>query len=102
MLWSSFLYNFAKARGWAWQYPKETDGLLDSLIESTIAFLSLQATAGADALMLFDSWASAVPATQRDWLVINPTRDIVNGVRRNGYNQPIIGFPKGIKFFIML
>ena len=88
--------DFAKARGWAWQHPKELDGLLDSLIESTIAFLSLQADAGADALMLFDSWASAVPAAQRHWLVIEPTRKIVTGLREKGHFQPIIGFPKGI------
>ena len=46
--------------------------------------------------MLFDSWASAVPATQRKWLVIDPTRKIVDGVRKKGHKQPIIGFPKGI------
>ena len=88
--------DFAKARGWAWQYPKEMDGLLDSLIESTIAFLSLQAEAGADALMLFDSWAGAVAAAQRHWLVIEPIRKIVTGLRERGHFQPIIGFPKGI------
>ena len=88
--------DFAKIRSWAWQYPKEMDDLLDSLIKSTITFLSLQAEAGADALMLFDSWASAVPATQRHWLVIEPARKIVTGLREKGHFQPIIGFPKGI------
>ncbi len=88
--------NFAKARGWAWQYRKEVDALLDSLIESTLSFLTLQAQAGVDALMLFDSWASAVPASQRKWLVIDPVRKIVNGLRQRGHKQPIIGFPKGI------
>ena len=88
--------DFAKARGWAWQYRKETDALLDSLIESTVCFLTLQAEAGADVLMLFDSWASAVPAAQRRWLVIDPVRKIVEGLRKNGQKQPVIGFPKGI------
>jgi len=88
--------DFAKTRGWAWQYRKEVDALFDSLIESTISFLALQAEAGVDALMLFDSWASAVPAAQRQWLVIDPARKIVNGLRKKGYKQPVIGFPKGI------
>ena len=88
--------DFLTTRRWAWQYRKEIDALLDSLIESTICFLTLQAKAGADVLMLFDSWASAVPAAQRHWLVINPTRKIVEGLRKNGHKQPIIGFPKGI------
>ena len=88
--------DFAKTRGWAWQYKKEIDALLDSLIESTICFLTLQAEAGADVLMLFDSWASAVPAAQRRWLVIEPAQKIVEGLRKNGHKQPVIGFPKGI------
>ena len=88
--------DFIKTRGWAWQYQKEVNALLDSLIESTISFLTLQAEAGVDVLMLFDSWASAVPAAQRQWLVIEPTKKIVDGLRKNGHKQPIIGFPKGI------
>jgi len=88
--------DFAKTRGWAWQYRKEVDALLDSLIESTISFLVLQAEAGVDVLMLFDSWASAVPAAQRQWLVIDPARKIVDGLRKKGHKQPVIGFPKGI------
>ena len=88
--------DFAIAREWAWKYPKQMDALLGSLIESTISFLSLQASNGADALMLFDSWASAVPAAQRDWLVTQPARLIIEGLRKNGHKQPVIGFPKGI------
>ena len=64
-------------------------------MESTIAFLTLQAESGVDALMLFDSWASAVPATQRQDR-IDPAKQIVDGLRKKGHKQPIIGFPKGI------
>jgi uroporphyrinogen decarboxylase len=88
--------DFPKARQWAWQNAKALDGLLEILVDATISFLSLQAQSGAQTLMLFDSWASVVPATQRDWLITKPTNAIVAGVRKNGYNQPIIGFPKGI------
>ena len=88
--------DFLKARQWAWQNAKALDGLLDILVDATISFLSLQAQSGAQTLMLFDSWASAVPAAQRDWLVNKPTRAIVEGVRKNGHSHPIIGFPKGI------
>jgi uroporphyrinogen decarboxylase len=88
--------DFAIAREWAWKYPKQMDVLLSSLIESTISFLSLQASAGADALMLFDSWVSVLPAAQREWLVTQPARLIIEGLRRNGHKQPVIGFPKGI------
>ena len=88
--------DFAITREWAWKYPKQVDALLGSLIDSSISFLSLQGSAGADALMLFDSWASVVPAAQRNWLVTQPARLIIEGLRKNGHKQPIIGFPKGI------
>ena len=88
--------DFAKARLWAWQYKTALDRLLDILIDATVQFLTIQAKAGAEALMLFDSWAGAVPASQRDWLVIKPARSIVEKLRKNGIESPVIGFPKGI------
>ena len=87
--------DFQKARLWAWQEAKALEGLLEILVEATISFLCLQARSGAECLMLFDSWASAVPASQRDWLVVKPTAAIVRGIRKQGHKQPIIGFPKG-------
>jgi len=88
--------DFAKARLWAWQDKTALDGLLEILIDATVQFLTIQAKAGAEALMLFDSWAGAVPASQRDWLVIKPARNIVEKLRQNGVELPVIGFPKGI------
>jgi uroporphyrinogen decarboxylase len=88
--------DFAKARLWAWQDKTALDELLEILIDATVQFLTIQAKAGAEALMLFDSWAGAVPASQRDWLVINPARNIVEKLRQNGVDLPVIGFPKGI------
>ncbi len=88
--------DFAKARLWAWQDKTALDRLLDILIDATVQFLTIQAKAGAEALMLFDSWAGAVPASQRDWLVIKPARSIVEKLRKNGIELPVTGFPKGI------
>jgi len=88
--------DFATARLWAWKDKTALDGLLEILIDATVQFLTIQAKAGAEALMLFDSWAGAVPASQRDWLVIKPARNIVEKLRQNGVDLPVIGFPKGI------
>ena len=88
--------DFAKARLWAWEDKTTLDGLLEILIDATVQFLTIQAKAGAEALMLFDSWAGAVPASQRDWLVIKPARNIVEKLCQNGVDLPVIGFPKGI------
>ena len=88
--------DFADTRQWLWSHPKEFEALLDYVTEATIHFLMVQARAGADVLMLFDSWASAVPAERRDQIVIAPVRRIIEALRKQGITQPIIGFPKGI------
>ena len=46
--------------------------------------------------MRFDSWAGAVAAENRNWLITKHVNAIVQGVRKNGHQQPIIGFPKGL------
>ena len=59
------------------------------MIEATVRFLELQARAGVDALMLFDSWASAVPAHARDHVVFL-IKQIIDQLA-NGIRQPVIG-----------
>ncbi len=46
--------------------------------------------------MLFDSWASAVPAHARDHVVSDPVAQIIDQLARRGIRKPVIGFPKGI------
>ena len=88
--------DFAETKRWLWLNPKEFEALFDYMTQATINFLTIQARSGADVLMLFDSWASAVPAELRDQFVIEPVRRIVRALREQGNKQPIIGFPKGI------
>ena len=88
--------DFAETRQWLWSHPAEFERLLDFTTEATIKFLEIQARAGADVLMLFDSWASAVPAAHRQKIVISPIHKIITALRNRGYQQPVIGFPKGI------
>ena len=50
--------------------------------------------AGADAVQIFDSWASGLPPQRfADW-VVRPTRRIVDAVRRAKPGARIIGFPR--------
>ncbi len=88
--------DFNGAKQWLWSYPKEFAGLLDYVTQATSRFLALQAKMGADVLMLFDSWASIVPAEKREEIIIKPIYKIINDLRQQGFEQPIIGFPKGI------
>lgn len=68
--------------------------LMAKLEEATVAYLLAQAEAGAEALMLFDSWAGQLPpAAFRDW-VIAPARRIRDAVRAARPDIPMIGFPR--------
>ena len=79
-----------------WENDVRFDRLLDLVSLATADFLTLQAEAGADALMLFDSWASAVPSHIRKKVVIDPVNQITGIMRDRGIETPLIGFPKGI------
>ncbi|MGB1864376.1 MAG: uroporphyrinogen decarboxylase [Candidatus Puniceispirillum sp.] len=88
--------DFNTSRQMLWNDPAGFDRIMQIVTQATIEFLSLQAKAGANALMLFDSWASAVPAWHRDAIVNKPATTIIDSLRARGINQPVIGFPKGI------
>ncbi len=48
--------DFARAKALAWNDPKAMHQLLDVLARSVATYLSAQAAAGAQALMVFDTW----------------------------------------------
>jgi uroporphyrinogen decarboxylase len=68
--------------------------IIDLLTETTITYLSAQAEAGAETLMLFDSWAGILAPEQFRRYVINPTRRIVATLYAKHPHVPIIGFPR--------
>ena len=88
--------DYANTRNWLWGYQRETDRLLEVLVETISQSLISQAKAGANALMLFDSWASAVPSDLRPWIVERPVQAIIEKVRHAGVTLPFICFPRGI------
>jgi uroporphyrinogen decarboxylase len=83
------------ARQFGYQHPEELDGMLEALVEASAHYLAMQAKAGADALMLFDSWAEGVPEQAFERWITKPTTALVKRVRELGVTQPIIGFPRG-------
>ena len=86
--------DFHTARGMAFEDPALFGKLIRTLVESTTEYLLAQAEAGAEALMLFDSWAGMLPPSQfRRW-VIEPTATIVRALKRLHPSIPIIGFPR--------
>ena len=93
--------DFAKSRQWLWKDLDGFEHLLNRLVEDSIRLLTMKAESGADTLMVFDSWAGAVPWPLRDRFVTKPMRRITEGLKKNGVKAPIIGFPKGVGEFIL-
>jgi uroporphyrinogen decarboxylase len=55
-----------------------------------------QILAGADIIQLFDSWAGLINKRDLKDFCINPNKNIVNKIKKNFPNNPVICFPKGI------
>jgi uroporphyrinogen decarboxylase len=86
--------DFAHIRGMAYAQPALLQRLMDVLVEATIEYLSAQVVAGAEVLMLFDSWAGVLaPSLFRTHCVAPATR-IVSALRERHPNVPVIGFPR--------
>ena len=82
------------ARRWAYEDPKGFGKLIDILVEATSGYLNQQIFNGAEAIQLFDSWAGVLSESQfRRW-VIEPTIKIVQNIRKENPEIPIIGFPR--------
>ena len=86
------------ARTFAAREPQRMAALVDILVDAAIRHLVAQVRAGADALQIFDSWASALDETGFARWSIEPISRIVRGVREQAPGVPIIGFPRGAGF----
>ena len=86
--------DFATTRTLAYSEPAFFRLLVDQLVEATIAYLAAQLTAGADAVMLFDTWAGILPPAQFREHVLRPTATIVAALRAQFPGVRIIGFPR--------
>jgi uroporphyrinogen decarboxylase len=85
----------APARMLAYQQPQAFQKIIDALVENSIEYLVGQLDAGADALQIFDTWAGVLPPHEFARWSIEPTRRIVEGVRKRVADAKIIGFPRG-------
>jgi uroporphyrinogen decarboxylase len=86
--------DFFATRSMAREEPALLCALIDRLTETTIPWLAAQAEAGAEALMLFDSWAGLLPPALFRRFVIAPTARIVSALKERVPGVPLIGFPR--------
>lgn len=73
--------------------PAATKQLLKLIGDATRDYLLAQVAAGAQAIQIFDSWLGVVSVEDWDEFVLEPTRDLVQAVRKSGV--PVIYFPNG-------
>lgn len=88
--------EFWVARRLARENPALFGQLIDLLTEAVTRYLEAQVAAGAEVLQLFDSWAGVLPESERERWCVEPTRRIVEALRRRHPQVPVIAFPRGI------
>lgn len=83
------------ARRMMFEDPAGFEALIERVTVATIRYLARQIEAGAEVVMLFDSWAGVLtpPAFER-WAV-RPVRRIVGALAEAHPGVPVIGFPRG-------
>ncbi len=89
--------DFGKVKGLLYDDPKAMHLLLDKLAQSVTSYLNAQIAAGAQAVMVFDTWGGTLtPQTYRDFS-LNYMQQIVAGLKREnaGRRVPVILFTKG-------
>jgi uroporphyrinogen decarboxylase len=85
----------AATRLMAYRNPAFFGRLIDLLVDASVAYLGLQVAAGADVLMLFDSWAGSLPDDEFARWVVPPTKRLVAELKSRHPHIPVIGFPRG-------
>ncbi|MEO1273948.1 MAG: uroporphyrinogen decarboxylase [Pseudomonadota bacterium] len=82
------------ARQLMYSHQATFDGLMALLTEATGDYLCRQIDAGAEVVMLFDSWAGALPGPMFHRYATEPAQQIVAKVRAHAPGVPVIGFPR--------
>ncbi|QDH15141.1 uroporphyrinogen decarboxylase [Oecophyllibacter saccharovorans] len=86
--------DFAQTRRMMLQAPELYDRLINMLTRATIEMLRGQIEAGAEAVMLFDSWSGILPPEAFRRYVIAPTHQIREALKHSHPHIPVIGFPR--------
>jgi uroporphyrinogen decarboxylase len=86
--------DFAATRTMAYRDPALFAHLIDRLADATADYLEAQIEAGAEAVMLFDTWAGLLSPIRFRQFVIEPTCTIVRWLRQRFPSVPVIGFPR--------
>ncbi|MGD9841367.1 MAG: uroporphyrinogen decarboxylase [Steroidobacteraceae bacterium] len=89
--------DFARIKGMMYDDPKSLHALLQILAQVTTQYLNAQIAAGAQAVMIFDTWGSVLTPTHYREFSLRYMEQIVAGLTRNAEGRlvPRILFTKG-------
>ena len=92
--------QFTHSKRMLYSNPSTLKKLLAILCEELKNYLSMQVSAGANALMIFDSWAGALSPVAYLEFGWQPICEIVDFLRAKHPEIPLIVFPKGVGGFL--
>jgi len=89
--------NFARSKGLLFDQPEIMHALLAKLADAVTRYLNAQVAAGAQALMIFDTWGGVLTPHDYDAFSLAYMRRIVEGLTKeaDGRRVPVILFTKG-------
>lgn len=89
--------EFPTIKGLAAQSPAALEKLLGVVAATTTNYLNAQIAAGAQAVMIFDTWGAALPADEYRKYSLASMQQIMDGLQRekDGETIPVILFTKG-------
>ena len=89
--------EFHKVKGMLYQDPETLEKLLSILSESVTEYLAAQIQAGAQAVMIFDTWGGVLAREMYLKYSLAPMQKIVQDLKRKSFvkDTPIVLFTKG-------
>jgi len=89
--------DFSRIKTLIFDQPETANLLLKTITEAVIAYLGAQRAAGAQALMVFDTWGGALSRRDYEHFSLRYMGEIVAGLEKtlNGDKPPVILFTKG-------
>lgn len=92
--------NYAKCKKMLYQNPELLHKILNKLTQVLKLYLEEQIKAGANAIQIFDSWASALEYDKFFEFSFNYMLEISNFIKSKYPNIPVILFSKGISGYL--
>jgi len=88
--------NFAKSKGMMFEDPGLMHDLLDKLAASVTSYLNAQIAAGAQAVMIFDTWGGVLSPRDYEAFSLSYMERIIQGLTRenDGRRVPVVMFTK--------